>query len=124
MKVTWNADRNCRETKLTYHVIPRLSFFLMFHLYLEAVSSLSIKNMSSSGSIVFCQGIMDELEKLKTSFAKKPHSSLAAEATYLCDTIKPQMVALRAAVDKAESVMEASIYPYPTYEQMIYSHHF
>jgi len=68
--------------------------------------------------------IMDELEKLKTSFAKKPHTSLAAEATYLCDTIKPQMVALRAAVDKAEGVMEASIYPYPTYEQMIYSHHF
>mmetsp|Transcript_122354 Transcript_122354/g.172179 ORF Transcript_122354/g.172179 Transcript_122354/m.172179 type:complete len:120 (+) Transcript_122354:3-362(+) len=68
--------------------------------------------------------IMDELEKLKATFAKKPHTSLAAEATYLCDTIKPQMVALRAAVDKAEGVMEASIYPYPTYEQMIYSHHF
>lgn len=67
---------------------------------------------------------MDELEKLKATFAKKPHTSLAAEATYLCDTIKPQMVALRAAVDKAEGVMEASIYPYPTYEQMIYSHHF
>ena len=30
------------------------------------------------------------------------HSSLSAEATYLCDTIKPQMVALRAAVDNAE----------------------
>ena len=30
------------------------------------------------------------------------HGSLSAEATYLCDTIKPQMVALRAAVDKAE----------------------
>eukprot|EP00435_Cladocopium_sp_Y103_P049337 s564_g14.t2 len=68
--------------------------------------------------------ILDQLEKLKTAFDKKPHSSLEAEATYLCDTIKPQMVALRAAVDKAEGVMEASIYPYPTYEQMIYHHHF
>eukprot|EP00438_Fugacium_kawagutii_P007782 Skav218541 [mRNA] locus=scaffold3191:33535:41293:+ [translate_table: standard] len=68
--------------------------------------------------------ILEQLDKLKTTFDKKPHSSLAAEATYLCDTIKPQMVALRAAVDKAEGVMEASIYPYPTYEQMIYHHHF
>eukprot|EP00490_Sorites_sp_Unknown_P012186 CAMPEP_0114648018 /NCGR_PEP_ID=MMETSP0191-20121206/6123_1 /TAXON_ID=126664 /ORGANISM="Sorites sp." /LENGTH=694 /DNA_ID=CAMNT_0001861211 /DNA_START=96 /DNA_END=2180 /DNA_ORIENTATION=- len=68
--------------------------------------------------------ILEELEKLKTSYAKKPHSGLAQEATYLCDSIKPQMAALRAAVDKAEGVMEASMYPYPTYEQMIYHHHF
>ncbi|CAE7900626.1 glnA [Symbiodinium necroappetens] len=68
--------------------------------------------------------IVDELEKLKSVIAAKPHSSLAEEATYLCDTVKPQMVALRAKVDKAESVMESSLYPYPTYEAMIYSHHF
>ena len=91
----------------------------MFHLYLEHQ-----KNELKNACFLQIQGIMDELEKLKATFAKKPHTSLAAEATYLCDTIKPQMVALRAAVDKAEGVMEASIYPYPTYEQMIYSHHF
>mmetsp|Transcript_34006 Transcript_34006/g.76321 ORF Transcript_34006/g.76321 Transcript_34006/m.76321 type:complete len:728 (+) Transcript_34006:59-2242(+) len=68
--------------------------------------------------------IVDDLEKLKSVIAAKPHTSLAAEATYLCDTVKPQMVALRGKVDKAESVMEASLYPYPTYEAMIYSHHF
>ena len=64
------------------------------------------------------------MEKLKASFASKPHSSLSDEATYLCDTVKPQMVALRAAVDKAEGLMESGLYPYPTYEAMIYSHHF
>ncbi|CAK8996874.1 unnamed protein product [Durusdinium trenchii] len=68
--------------------------------------------------------IIDQLEKLKAAFEKKPHSSLSEEATYLCDSIKPQMAALRAAVDKAEGVMESSLYPYPTYEQMIYHHHF
>ncbi|CAK9080797.1 unnamed protein product [Durusdinium trenchii] len=46
--------------------------------------------------------IIDQLEKLKAAFEKKPHSSLSEEATYLCDSIKPQMAALRAAVDKAE----------------------
>jgi len=70
------------------------------------------------------EGIVEHLEKLKASFASKPHSSLSDEATYLCDTVKPQMVALRAAVDKAEGLMESGLYPYPTYEAMIYSHHF
>ena len=70
------------------------------------------------------EAIVDQLEKLKATFAKLPHSSLPEEATYLCDTVKPQMVALRSAVDKAEGVMESSVYPYPTYEAMIYSHHF
>eukprot|EP00438_Fugacium_kawagutii_P015905 Skav211054 [mRNA] locus=scaffold5518:798:6705:+ [translate_table: standard] len=70
------------------------------------------------------EGILDHLEKLKTSFASKPHSSLAEEATYLCDTVKPLMVNLRQAVDKAEGLMETGLYPYPTYEAMIYSHHF
>lgn len=60
---------------------------------------------------------------LEGLFAKKPHD-LAAEATYLCDTIKPAMDALRAAVDAAESEMSAEIYPFPTYEALVYSHHF
>jgi len=70
------------------------------------------------------EAIVEQLEKLKASFSAKPHSSLTEEAVFLCDTVKPQMVALRAAVDKAESLLESGLYPYPTYETMIYSHHF
>jgi glutamine synthetase len=66
--------------------------------------------------------IKTETDKLKGLFDKKPHD-LKAEATYLCDTIKPQMVAIRALVDKAEGLLEAGLYPYPTYEELIYSHH-
>ena len=70
------------------------------------------------------EAIVEQLEKLKASFGSKPHNSLADEATYLCDTVKPMMVALRSAVDKAESLLETGLYPYPSYEAMIYSHHF
>merc|ERR1719168_346267 len=66
--------------------------------------------------------IKTETDKLKQLFEKKPHD-LRAEATYLCDTVKPQMAAIRAAVDKAEGLLEAGLYPYPTYEELIYSHH-
>merc|ERR1712137_532921 len=38
--------------------------------------------------------IKTETDKLKGLFSKKPHD-LKAEATYLCDTIKPQMQAIR-----------------------------
>jgi len=67
-------------------------------------------------------GIKTETDKLKVIFEKKPHD-LKAEVTYLCDIVKPQMAAVRVLVDKAEGLLEAGLYPYPTYEELIYSHH-
>jgi glutamine synthetase len=67
-------------------------------------------------------GIKTETDKLKQLFEKKPHD-LRAEVSYLCNTVKPQMVAIRAMVDKAEGLMESGLYPYPTYEELLYSHH-
>ena len=55
-------------------------------------------------------GINAECGKLRELFAKKPHD-LLEEATYLCNVIKPQLVALRALVDKAEGLMEKGLYP-------------
>merc|ERR1711948_85456 len=66
--------------------------------------------------------IKKETDKLSQLFAKKPHD-LAAEATYLCDVVKPQMGVVRGLVDKAEGLLQKTLYPFPTYEQMIYSHH-
>merc|ERR550532_264530 len=67
-------------------------------------------------------GIKTEIDKLGELMAAKPHD-LPEECTYLADTIKPQMVAIRGLVDKAEGLLQKSLYPYPTYETMIYSHH-
>ena len=60
---------------------------------------------------------------LEETFAAKP-AELAAEAAYLCDVCRPKMDALRAAVDAAEAEMDAALYPYPTYEALVYGHHF
>jgi len=68
------------------------------------------------------KGIKAESDKLKELDSKKPHT-LKEEAFYLCDVVKPQMATLRALVDKAEGLMETGLYPYPTYETMLYSHH-
>ena len=66
--------------------------------------------------------IKTETDQLKTLFDKKSHD-LRPEASHLGDIIKPQMVAIRALVDKAEGLLEAGLYPYPTYEELIYAHH-
>jgi glutamine synthetase len=68
------------------------------------------------------EDIMTETNKLKEVFAGKPHD-LAKEAEYLCNSVKPQMVKVREVVDKAEGLMQKALYPYPTYEDIIYSHH-
>jgi glutamine synthetase len=66
--------------------------------------------------------IVAETNSLKDLFGKKPHD-LKEEAEYLCDTVKTQMRKLRAVVDQAEKLLEKGLYPYPTYEEMVYSHH-
>jgi len=67
--------------------------------------------------------VLEESKKLKGLMASLP-DDLAKQARYLCDTVKPQMAALRKQVDCAEELIESSLYPFPKYEQILYSHHF
>jgi len=67
--------------------------------------------------------VKEQAEKLRKLSDNKPHE-LKAEAAYICNTVKPQMETLRTCVDEAESIMERSLYPFPTYEHLLYGHHF
>merc|ERR1712137_470145 len=66
--------------------------------------------------------IAKEADKLSALLEKVPHD-MVAEAEYLCETVKPQMDSVRQLVDQAEGLIQAGLYPYPTYEQMLYHHH-
>jgi len=63
--------------------------------------------------------IKTESDKLAKMMAALP-SGLTAQASYLCDKVKPQMSEVRNLVDKAEGLLERGLYPYPTYEAMVY----
>jgi len=67
--------------------------------------------------------VLVEAEKLKGLMKNVPNG-LALESKYLCDMVKPQMAVLREKADAAEQLMETSLYPYPTYQTMVYDHHF
>jgi len=66
--------------------------------------------------------VVKETNKLKDVMTKIPEG-LAAEANYIADVVLVQMTKARAAVDEAEGLIDAKLYPYPTYEQMVYAHH-
>merc|ERR1719247_656528 len=66
--------------------------------------------------------IKGENDKLKDLLSSIPHDP-EQEAFFFCSSVKPQMDTLRSFVDKAELVMAAELYPYPTYEDLVYSHH-
>mmetsp|Transcript_100233 Transcript_100233/g.292302 ORF Transcript_100233/g.292302 Transcript_100233/m.292302 type:complete len:102 (+) Transcript_100233:2-307(+) len=71
----------------------------------------------------FYEGIATETDKLQDLLAATPSGSLEREAAYLCDVVKPQMDVLRGLVDEAEGRMQAGLYPYPTYQELLFSHH-
>jgi glutamine synthetase len=66
--------------------------------------------------------ISEEKKKLVAALKKVPSDDSEKEAFYYCETVKPQMEALRSVVDKAEELMAAENYPFPKYEDLLYSH--
>jgi glutamine synthetase len=70
------------------------------------------------------ESILAETDKLKghLNWNFLP-SDMEKEADFLCSTLKAQMDKLRKLVDEAEGMMESNLYPFPTYEQMLYHHH-
>lgn len=148
---TWNSDKNSKLFETLKIYTPEETAARQEVMYENYISCLSTEaetmvDMTETGILPACardlqksstanqkytvprkvayEAIVDELEKLKSCLESKPHGDLVKEADYFCDTVKPLMVSLRKAVDTAESLMEAGVYPYPTYEQMSYSHHF
>jgi glutamine synthetase len=81
-----------------------------------------VPQMAGERSTIYT-ATQDECKKLRDLMDEVP-DDLAKQARYLCDTVKPQMAALRKQVDAAEKIMEASLYPFPTYEELLYGHHF
>ena len=67
------------------------------------------------------RSIKQETERLRQMMERRPEE-LAEDASYLCNEVKPQMQVIRECVDKAEGLLEDGLYPYPSYETMLYSH--
>lgn len=67
--------------------------------------------------------IVPKLNALKETLAKSKDLEGKEAAHYFKDAVKPAGAALRQAVDAAEDFIASEFYPYPTYEELWYSHH-
>jgi len=85
------------------------------------LNSYGVSKLAGTRSKTY-EGIVAEKDKLTALMGKLP-SDMVKEAEYLCNIVKPQMETLRKLVDEAEDLMESSLYPYPSYEMMLYHHH-
>lgn len=102
----------------------------MLHMVRTGILPACLKDLALYKDAAFLIGKRSELYSSITTETQKlseladniPHE-MVAEAEYLCDTIKPQMAVVRALVDEAEGLIQAALYPYPTYEAMLYHHH-
>merc|ERR1711862_46025 len=68
------------------------------------------------------EAISTQTDKLAALLKAVPHE-MVSEAEHFCDKVKPQMAEVRKLVDEAEGLIDAGLYPYPTYEAMLYHHH-
>jgi len=64
--------------------------------------------------------VMDNAPSLEQSSS----SSLEPEATYCMNNILPQMSAVRKVLDQMERLVARDIWPFPTYDALLFSHHF
>lgn len=74
--------------------------------------------------LVAYNAIAEELDTLKHCLAEAG-ALVATKALcrYMTYHVRPQMQKLRSAVDRAECLCAATLWPYPSYEAMLYSHH-
>jgi glutamine synthetase len=61
--------------------------------------------------------------KLEEAVAGLPKDDLKAEAHYSKDKIRPQLRETRLRAEAVEKLLSAKLYPFPTYQTILYSHH-
>lgn len=70
--------------------------------------------------------IFAEGQQLKRIFARLDEMEAEAweeRSQHLCSEVRPQMEKVRQLAEQAEGLIDASIYPYPSLESLLYSHH-
>ena len=68
--------------------------------------------------------IKEEVDKIEPMLEKLHGMCVSAEAKAYDEDIKPQMLVVRALVDKAERLVKKGLWPFPSYESITLGHHF
>eukprot|EP00998_Keelungia_sp_KM082_P003572 NODE_14439_length_421_cov_21.292517_g14416_i0.p1 GENE.NODE_14439_length_421_cov_21.292517_g14416_i0~~NODE_14439_length_421_cov_21.292517_g14416_i0.p1 ORF type:complete len:110 (+),score=29.31 NODE_14439_length_421_cov_21.292517_g14416_i0:22-330(+) len=66
--------------------------------------------------------VVSTTSKLEATLTSVPEDTDKA-ACYFADVVKPAMEEVRTASDNAEGLVQASLWPFPTYQDMLFAHH-
>ena len=69
------------------------------------------------------QLLIDHVEELQRRIDALPKDEPHVGAKYCLEQLKPQMLLVRQACDALELRMSREFYPFPTYQDLLYSHH-
>jgi len=67
--------------------------------------------------------VVDENQKLQKIVDSLPNDTLIKQAEYCQTVVRPQLRNVRNFVDQLERVVDADIWPFPSYQSMLYDHH-
>jgi glutamine synthetase len=62
-------------------------------------------------------------QALEDALASVPKGDLKEEAHYIKDKLRPQLRAMRVAAEAVEKLLSKKLYPFPTYQDILFSHH-
>jgi glutamine synthetase len=65
----------------------------------------------------------ERVEELQSRIDRVPTADAHEAAQYCLDQLVPQMRAVREVCDSLEGQISSDWYPFPTYQQLLYSHH-
>lgn len=74
------------------------------------------------GRKVAYKALADVTAALEAVIGAWPNDDIVTEANYAANEVKSAMAAVRAAHDAAEVLIASDIYPFPTYDEMLFQH--
>ena len=90
---------------------------------LENSSSKTVKQLFEEKDELYYK-LYTESKNLEKSILSFPEEKeLKDQAVYAAKTLKSNMDSLRSIADQIEKVLPTELYPFPTYEQILYDHH-
>jgi glutamine synthetase len=112
---TINLEADCLLKMMNNGVLPGAA---------NDLAAFSASGMGAKRGAVYlaAEAATEKLQEVVDNFPED--ADLSAQTHYCADEIRAQMDAVRAHSDSCEELMSSEHFPYPSYQELLYSHHF
>lgn len=127
---TIKLEANCQLDMLKTAVIPAClsdqqaaaESIAKTEALLGSSSSSTASRAMLTNKVAQINALIEKTQNLEAVIANIPHDD--SEAKYCQESVRPAMDAVRAICDSLERNVSSKVWPFPSYEKLVYSHHF